>query len=341
MHVSVSVILPIYNTPKTLLKRAVDSVLCQTYSRVELIIVDDFSNNEETIKYLESVKETDKCSVTIHRKQCNQGVSDSLNIGLRLATGDYYCRLDHDDYLATDYIEKMYQCAIDNNADMVVAGMKQVDKNGDVISTYPKERCYYDEETYPWMSTVNLARLIKRSIMTDNGIEYPVGSWTEDLIFTARVYRYIKKTAVLPYEGYVNFVNPESSSRSSSYYALKLGQIPLSDIKEIVDYNLVERHAFISGLMNTEMMYISTMLTLFSESSTRREIISRFATISRELKCSVCELRIFHRIVHPHGMIRILNFSYAFFTRVHAERLYSLITSAPLRIYYGKKYRVS
>ncbi len=337
MQSRVSVILPMYNTPIKLLERAVTSVINQTYSNFELIIVDDCSNDADSLEYL-SLLENDKCAnVIIHRKDKNGGVSDSLNIGVQKASGEYYCILDHDDYYENDYIEKMINCAEANDADLVVGGMKQVDPKGILVSTYPIDKADYELESYPWMSAVNLARLIRRSIVVDNDITYPVGAWTEDIIFTAKIYPFVKKAVTLPYEGYVNFINPDSSSRSSSYYALKLEQIPFDDIAGIIAKNKVNRYAYISGLMNNEMMLIGYTLTAFSDKRIRKQVIRQFQKYSKDLQCTQNEIVQYNIIVgRPVLEIRILEIIFNVTNRLGMASLGYWVTGLGIRYYYKK-----
>ncbi len=337
MRSKVSIILPIYNTPINLLKRAVESALYQTYSDVELIMVDDCSPEVAVSEYLGTIHSTANCDILVHRKDKNGGVSDSLNLGVQLATGEYYCILDHDDYLEPDYVDKMISCAEKNNADLVVGGMKQVDENGVVIAAYPRNPSMYMMESYPWMSAVNLARMIRRSIVIDNGITYPVGAWTEDIIFSAKVYPFVKVVATLPYEGYVNYINPGSSSRSASYYALRIDQIPLEDIKEIIIRNNKERYPYISGLMNNEMMMIGYMLTAFSDKADKTRVKQVFLRYSKELNCTCGELREYNSFVRGSGFgVRLFEIIFNITNRFGMMSLGYLFTGIVVRLYYKR-----
>ncbi len=89
----VSVIIPTYNRA-SFLKEAVDSVLNQTYQRIELILVDDASD-DETSTIIEPFLNNSK--VKLYRKTENQGVSAARNLGIRNANGDYISFLDSDD----------------------------------------------------------------------------------------------------------------------------------------------------------------------------------------------------------------------------------------------------
>ena len=97
----VSVIIPTYNRAKTLL-RSVDSVLHQTYSNLEVIIVDDGSR-DETAKIVKSIQDT---RIVYIKCENNQGASAARNIGVEHASGEMVAFQDSDDVWKSDKLEK-------------------------------------------------------------------------------------------------------------------------------------------------------------------------------------------------------------------------------------------
>ena len=112
-NISVSVILPVYNSGK-IVEKAIQSVFQQTLKNIELIIVDDGSDIE-TKKILGSI---DHNLVRLIRKR-NGGVSSARNVGIREARGKYIFFLDSDDYIDDDFLKKMYDEAVKNDLDLV------------------------------------------------------------------------------------------------------------------------------------------------------------------------------------------------------------------------------
>ena len=102
MHTKVffSIIIPTLNR-KSFLKKAVDSVLAQTYTNFELIIIDDGST-DETDKLISSYNDTR----IAYMHQENKGVSNARNKGLKLAKGDFIAFLDSDDLVGMRKIRK-------------------------------------------------------------------------------------------------------------------------------------------------------------------------------------------------------------------------------------------
>jgi len=104
----VSIIVPVYNTG-TILNETVESVIGQTYSNFELILIDDGSTNDT----IGTVDHKDDRRITILR-QHNQGMAQTRNNGLSRAKGEFVLFLDHDDVLAPDFLAERVCCLVEN-----------------------------------------------------------------------------------------------------------------------------------------------------------------------------------------------------------------------------------
>ena len=92
----VSVIMGIYNIPsKEILKKAIESILMQTYQNIEFIIIDDGSTNE-TYNWAKELTQNDT-RVILRKNKKNLGLTKTLNIALKLSTGNIIARMDGDD----------------------------------------------------------------------------------------------------------------------------------------------------------------------------------------------------------------------------------------------------
>lgn len=112
----ISVIIPIYGVEKYL-RRAVDSVLRQTYSNLDIILVDDGSK-DDCPAIADSYAKKEARVRVIHKE--NGGLSDARNAGLDVAGGDYIAFLDSDDYYAPQFIEVLYTKLCQTNADVAI-----------------------------------------------------------------------------------------------------------------------------------------------------------------------------------------------------------------------------
>ena len=134
----VSVVLPIYNVEKYL-NRCIESVVRQTYKKIEIILVDDGSPDGCPQKCDDWAKRDGRIKV-VHKK--NAGLGYARNTGIENASGEYICFFDSDDYIADDTIEKAYEAVKKENADIGIFGFSTVDKNGNVTNVIaPKTKC--------------------------------------------------------------------------------------------------------------------------------------------------------------------------------------------------------
>lgn len=116
MHPKVSVIMPVYRNAKHV-EQAVESILRQTYSDFELILIDDASD-DETVSLLRSF--TDPRIIRIEKEK-NTGYTESLNMGLERARGEYIARMDGDDISLPARFEKQV-ALMDANPGVIVCG---------------------------------------------------------------------------------------------------------------------------------------------------------------------------------------------------------------------------
>lgn len=100
----ITVIIPVYNTEKYL-RKCLKSILCQTYDKLEIILVDDGSEDNSG-KICDEFKDIDERIFVIHQKNC--GVSDARNKGLDAAKGKYVIFVDSDDFVDCTYICELY-----------------------------------------------------------------------------------------------------------------------------------------------------------------------------------------------------------------------------------------
>ena len=98
----VSVILPAYNTPEIFLQEAIESVLAQTYSNLELLIIDDSTTAPVTA----TVEAYPERRIKYFRNPENLGMAASRNRGLELASGEFIALLDHDDLWMPEKLQK-------------------------------------------------------------------------------------------------------------------------------------------------------------------------------------------------------------------------------------------
>ena len=112
----ISIIIPVYNVEKYLAK-CVESVINQTYKKIQIILIDDGSTDNSG-KICDDFKLKDNRIEVIHKK--NGGLSDARNAGLKIVKGDYIGFIDSDDYIEKDMYETLLCLLIENNADISI-----------------------------------------------------------------------------------------------------------------------------------------------------------------------------------------------------------------------------
>ena len=127
--VDISIIVPVYNTPKHLLSRAIQSARSQTGINSEIIIVDDGSK-KECAKQCDEIANNYSNVIAVHQK--NTGVSGARNTGLRVAKGDWIAFLDPDDELVNDSLITAISVAKRHSVDILYTSV--IDIDGESVS---------------------------------------------------------------------------------------------------------------------------------------------------------------------------------------------------------------
>ena len=196
----VSVIVPIYNVEKYL-EKCINSLLSQTLEDIQIILVNDGSKDNSG-NIAKECEKNNKDRVIYVEKE-NGGLSDARNYGLKYATGDFIAFLDSDDYIEKNAYEKMYNKAIEENADYVECDfIWEFPNKIRVDKQYPYKN---KKEMLSFVRVVAWNKLIKRQLIIDNNLEFPKGLRYEDVEFTYKLIPFINKFAYVdkPFIHYV------------------------------------------------------------------------------------------------------------------------------------------
>ncbi len=138
----VSVIIPCYNAEK-LVGYTLDSVIKQTYRNIEIICVNDCSN-DETLRVLEEYAKKDS-RIKVLNNTKNLGVAETRNNALKIAIGDYIAFIDSDDVWHLDKLEKQIKFMLANNYKLTYTSVEFIDDNGSLtgkVFNVPKDVSY-------------------------------------------------------------------------------------------------------------------------------------------------------------------------------------------------------
>ena len=199
MKDKISVIIPIYKVEKYL-KKCIDSVINQTYSNLEIILVDDGSPDDcPTI--CDEYAKRDNRIIVIHKT--NGGLSDARNCGIVKATGKYISFIDSDDYVSNDYIEYLYRLIVENNGDISIV-LPQVffdeQKSVEINNKKEKIKIYNPKDALLTMmyqkefDTSAWGKLYNRKLFRD--VKFPVRKLYEDI---STIYKTFLKSKVIVY----------------------------------------------------------------------------------------------------------------------------------------------
>lgn len=165
----VSVLLPAYNA-ENYISIAIESILKQTYTQFELIIIDDFST-DKTASIIKEFKKKDKRIVFFQNKK-NLKLSKTLNKGIEMAKGKYIARMDADDWSFPKRLEKQVDF-LEKNAEIGIVGgsMQIMDENGKVYSkrTYALNDYEIRKKIYLYSPFSHPTIMIRKSIIEKVG----------------------------------------------------------------------------------------------------------------------------------------------------------------------------
>lgn len=214
MEALISVIIPVFRV-EAYLRRCMDSVLAQTYEKMEIILVDDGSD-DGCPAICDEYAEKDSRVRVIHQK--NAGLSGARNTGIDEAKGDYLAFVDSDDYLSPEFLERLYTACIETDSDMSVCRWEYVKgepipeggsgKTQTFTGRQMLANLYIPDGAY---FVVAWNKLYKRELF-DN-IRYPLGRIHEDEATTYRIYHQVRKAAYVDVSLYGYFVTPSSITR--------------------------------------------------------------------------------------------------------------------------------
>jgi glycosyltransferase involved in cell wall biosynthesis len=209
----VSVIIPVYNV-QDFLARCVDSVLAQTYSDLEIILVDDGSIDISGDMCDEYAIKDSRVKV-IHKE--NGGLSDARNAGLERARGSYVTFIDADDYVHPQFVELLVNTIKSTGAQIAACTWQELndgDKPRRVRTKKPRCRIYTQEEAINsvfYQKQLNhsaCSRIFETNLFRD--LRFPEGALYEDLAIIYPLLRKVNKVALLKAPMYYYMHRPGS-----------------------------------------------------------------------------------------------------------------------------------
>ena len=219
----ISVIVPVYNTEKYV-EKCLDSISNQKLNDLELIIVNDGSedNSEAIIK--KWVKNNENKIKIKYLKKENGGLSDSRNFAIQYVTGKYISFIDSDDYISEDLYSNLEKY-MDENIDLIKFKMQKVDGNENILEKLDGpvfEKCT-GEEGYEKLCTNDkfldpaCIYLYRTEFFKQNHFEYAKGTYHEDFGLTSLIILKAKSFVSTNEFGYYYLQSNSSITRDVNY----------------------------------------------------------------------------------------------------------------------------
>ncbi|WP_208558889.1 glycosyltransferase family 2 protein [Marinilactibacillus kalidii] len=219
----ISVIMPVYNVENSL-RRAVESVLNQSYKKLELILVDDGSTDTSGEICEELAKEDDRI-IVIHKS--NGGLSSARNAGLEQASMDFVSFIDSDDYFEINLFEKFFEMK-QMDTDIFVFNVRRIsDKKIRKLDSV--EEVVLDKEqaisylfNYKGIDFYAWNKIYRKSLFSN--IRYPEGHLYEDIVPSFRLVLAAQKIQFTTYTGY-NYMQNASSIVNADFNPMQYDNV--------------------------------------------------------------------------------------------------------------------
>ena len=221
----VSIIVPVYNA-KNYLEACLDSIINQSYKNIEIILIDDGSNDGSS-DIVDLYARNDSRIRVVHNT--NHGVSYTRNCGIKIASGSKVLFIDSDDTVDVDYVKKLTTPLKKQNYDVVVCGANDINvKKGKTRARKFPQSLTGDIKndfvnlflvpsiTAPWGKLYDLEIIKKNNVFFTEGI-----SFNEDVLFNVMYFRYVESYALIKeplYNYYHRLSNSLTKNRSDKNF---------------------------------------------------------------------------------------------------------------------------
>ncbi len=226
----VSVIVPIYNLEQYL-EKCIRSLLAQTYTNLEIFLVDDGSKDSSG-EICEKFSALDQRIIVIHQQ--NAGAAAARNAALDVCKGDYITFVDGDDYIDAHYVQNLVEQLERHGAQISICGWQDVYEST-VVEERPlvgEEEIYNTEQALENLmyqrkfDTAMWSKLYKRELF--DGIRFPLGNLYEDIAIIYKVFCRADVISYMDYKGYFYLLR-EQGTTLQTFKAKKMDLIDVVD----------------------------------------------------------------------------------------------------------------
>lgn len=276
-NIKVSVIVPVYNAEKYL-QKCLDSILQQSLENIEILVVDDGSKDHSADiirkyehKYSHKIR-------AIYQK--NQGQSAARNVAIEQASGEFLAFVDSDDYVGTEFLEKMYNIAVAENSDMVICNYTKIAENGEIIQ---KCEINYQEKGIRIPSYVCWNHLIRKKLFEIYQIRFREGVICEDIPLILKLEAVATNIQTIEDGEYYYRANPQSTTATIRNRKLTMEQLPFDELRDAVIFCSEKEHSMDSTQLEFFICRIMTSLLFDTARGCRQEVKNGMCTEVQEI----------------------------------------------------------
>ncbi|MBR0351169.1 MAG: glycosyltransferase [Clostridia bacterium] len=262
----VTLIVPVYNSEK-FIGKCIDSILNQTYSNYEIMIVNDGSNDKSQEIINDYKKKYPNKIIAI--EQDNKGVAITRNESIKKANRQYIMFIDNDDYIDKNYIETFINEIEENDYDVVIGGYRRINDNQKIL----KQMKLVDKQWNKFLIMAPWAKIYKKEFLIKNNIEFLNVNLGEDVYFNLKALLASDKIKIIDYIGYNWFYNTTSvsNSKQKDIRNLQVYELLNSCYKMLKESELLDKNY---DLIKTYFTRYAVWLLTFSTKKLPYKIIS-------------------------------------------------------------------
>lgn len=271
----ISIIVPIYNVEKYI-KKCLDSIINQTLKDIEIIIVNDGTKDNSAIICEEYAKIDNRIKI-IHKE--NGGLGNARNVGMTYAKGEYIGFVDSDDWVDSDYFEKLYNKAINEQADVCIGSIKVFKNNSFKIKSQPNNiETLFATQGFAWL------KIYKRDFVEHYHMQFTEKLYYEDMFFAMMVYLYMNKCATVN-DAYYYYRQQEQSIVHTCINSNKLFDIfkIFSILIEELDTNKNERYAIYKNVIEVHLIKVLAGFIYKIDNNNRRKFLAQSEDIIKKI----------------------------------------------------------
>ncbi|HFI0136056.1 TPA: glycosyltransferase family 2 protein [Streptococcus suis] len=297
----VSIIVPIYNVEK-FLPRCIESICNQTYENIEILLINDGSTDESEQICVDFMARDPRIRYFLKE---NGGLSDARNYGIERACGKYLAFIDSDDFVESDFILRLYDALVQQNASVAIAGFSKVDENGTILKKEQleneelvltgREVCKKLHSEKGQVFVVAWNKLYKKELFTN--LKYAKGKLHEDEYLAYQLFYEIEPIAIVEECLYYYVERRESITRTQ-----------MTDLRFecLIEYQLL-RIDFFNSKNDSELLTLNQQAFLLFVIQFLEQNRSGFVTPEKKAKLRGLYTKIYKELMNQNSKVHFLH----------------------------------